>query len=368
MRRRPGNRNTDGSRRRPHPWRTAALWVGVSVMVVGCGEAGDGAGEGVRLAATDTILPGPAGPRPVSRMEPADFVGADGCAECHAAQYGPWEGSTHGRAGGEPSPDLLIAPFDGSPIRFSDGVVIPRVDADGAYQFVVRQDGFDERVMSVDGVVGGGHMLGGGTQGFFTRHVDGTIRFLPFDWSRAEGAWFCNTGTRAETGWVPVTPSMRLADCGDWPPIRVLGTEDRFSNCQGCHGSQIRVRFDADADGWTTSWTSLSVNCESCHGPAAEHVRRAESGDFGPDGLELGLESLTVQDKDASLQVCFQCHALKDVLTSFRAGGLPPAPGCESRDRRAPRVRGPAASRHPRILCPSQRTREGARSRPSCLP
>jgi tetratricopeptide (TPR) repeat protein len=248
-------------------------------------------------------------------MSPGDFAGADACAECHAEQYRPWAESTHGRAGGEPSAELVIAPFDGSPIRFADGVVIPRVDAGGAYQFVVRQDDFEERVMSVDGVVGGGHMLGGGTQGFFTRQADGTVRFLPFDWSRAEADWFCNTGTRADAGWVPITPSMRLADCGDWPPIRVLGTEDRFSNCQGCHGSQIRVRFEEEARGWSTSWTSLSVNCESCHGPAADHVRRAEAGDFGSEGVELGIASLTVQDKDASLQLCFQCHALKDVLT-----------------------------------------------------
>ncbi|MEJ2541903.1 MAG: tetratricopeptide repeat protein [Gemmatimonadota bacterium] len=243
-----------------------------------------------------------------------DFAGAGSCAECHATQHRSWASSTHGQAGGPPSRDLVIAPFDGSEIRFADGVVIPRVDPEGDYQFVVRQDGFDEQVMSVDGVVGGGHMLGGGTQGFFTEHVDGTVRFLPFDWSRAEAAWFCNTGTRAGDGWVPVTPEMRLADCGDWPPIRVLGTEDRFSNCQGCHGSQIRVRPASDGNGWSTSWTSLSVNCESCHGPAAEHVERARSGDFGGDGLDLALESLAVQDKDASLQVCFQCHAIKDVL------------------------------------------------------
>ena len=284
------------------------------VLLAACGDGGEVEGPGGDRIPDAAVFPAPATPHPVSRMSPEDFAGAESCAGCHADQYAAWARSTHGRAGGEPSSDVVIAPFDGSPIRFADGVVVPRVEGDGTYQFVIRQEGFDERVWSVDGVVGGGHMLGGGTQGFFTRHVDGTVRFLPFDWSRAEGAWFCNTGTRAGEGWVVVTPSMRLADCGDWPPIRVLGTEDRFSNCQGCHGSQIRVRFDPAASGWSTSWTSLSVNCESCHGPAADHVRRAEAGDFGPTGLDLGLASLTVQDKDASLQVCFQCHALKDVL------------------------------------------------------
>jgi len=210
---------------------------------------------------------------------------------------------------------VIIAPFDGSAIRFADGVVIPRVTPSGEYQFVVRQDGFPEAVIPVTGVVGGGHMLGGGTQGFFTSGEDGTVRFLAFDWSRHEERWFCNTGTRLDEGWVPVTPAMRLRDCGDWPPSRVLGTEARFTNCQGCHGSQILLGPDEPGRGWKTTYTSLSVNCESCHGPGRDHVERAGGEDFGPDGLDMGLASLTVQGKDESLSVCFRCHALKDVLT-----------------------------------------------------
>jgi tetratricopeptide (TPR) repeat protein len=157
-------------------------------------------------------------------------------------------------------------------------------------------------------------MLGGGTQGFFTRQEDGTVRFLAFDWSRHEGEWFCNTGTRLDQGWVPITEEMRLADCGDWPPVRVLGTEARFSNCQECHGSQIRLDLDRGQGSYRTTYTTLGVNCESCHGPAREHVDRARAEDFGSNGTEMGLASLTVMDKDASLDLCFRCHALKDVL------------------------------------------------------
>ncbi len=43
---------------------------------------------------------------------------------------------------------------------------------DGAYEFVVQQDGFEETTYRVDGVIGGAHMLGGGTQGFVSRLND----------------------------------------------------------------------------------------------------------------------------------------------------------------------------------------------------
>ncbi|NIP83598.1 MAG: hypothetical protein GWM90_31980, partial [Gemmatimonadetes bacterium] len=196
-------------------------------------------------------------------------------------------------------------------------MVRPTVQA-GAYVFHVDRRGA-RQTWTVDGVVGGGHMVGGGTQGFLTRADDGTVRFLPFDWSRTDGVWFCNTGTRPDTGWVPITRDMRLADCGDWPPRRIMGHHPRFANCQECHGSQIRVAFDSVARAYRTDWTTLTVNCESCHGPARRHVERMRAGDGGPD---IGLSSLAMLDTDASLRVCFRCHALKDAV---RPGWLPGA-------------------------------------------
>src|SRR5262245_53068466 len=54
------------------------------------------------------------------------FVGSQACANCHLAQFTRWQRSTHGRAGGTPSPDLVLAPFNGAPIRFANATVIPR--------------------------------------------------------------------------------------------------------------------------------------------------------------------------------------------------------------------------------------------------
>jgi len=118
----------------------------------------------------------------------------------------------------------VIADFDGTPIRFADAVVIPATK-NGVYTFTVRQPGQPDRVFRVDGVIGGGHMVGGGTQGFISRFPDGTLRFLPFDFIRKEGVWFCNTNSRSNTGYAKITTSMRLSACGDWPPVRVLGDQ-----------------------------------------------------------------------------------------------------------------------------------------------
>ena len=257
---------------------------------------------------------------PSSIVAHADFVGAARCASCHAAEYGAWARSTHGRAGGTPASGVVLAAFDGRPIRFRDAVVTPRVLAGGQYAFVVSQEGHSAQTLTVDGVVGGGHMAGGGTQGFVSRRTDGTMRFLPFELSRTPAGWFCNTGSRLGEGWQPVTADMPLAACGDWPPVRVLGDLPRFANCQGCHGSQIEARFDSITHRYATSITSLAINCESCHGPGRRHVELATSGQMARTA-DIGMRPLAALDKEQSLRVCYQCHALKDqVRPGYLAG------------------------------------------------
>jgi tetratricopeptide (TPR) repeat protein len=266
-------------------------------------------------------LPPPADTTPPHAPARSEFVGAERCASCHTAQYTAWRGSTHGKAGGTPGSVQVIAPFNGTAIRFRDAEVIP--SAGRGYTFTVRQAGRPDRVITVDGVVGGGHMVGGGTQAFVSRFPDGTWRLLPFDWSRQTATWFCNTASRADKGWVPITRDLALADCGDWPPERVLGDEPRFANCQGCHASQLDVRFDSASKQWNTTFASLAIDCESCHGPAKRHVdlmtAEASAGAKVSETLvrtaaDIGLVSLTTLDKDRSLGVCFQCHALKSQL------------------------------------------------------
>ncbi len=260
-----------------------------------------------------TVEPLPAaGPVPAQTELQADFVGSPRCASCHAPQYTAWQRSTHAKAGGAPSEARIIARFSGPPVRFSDAVVIPGRSGN-TLTFTVRRPGRPDHVFRVDGVVGAGHMVGGGTQGFVSRFPDGTLRFLPFDFIAKENTWFCNTNSRANRGWVPITPELSLADCGDWPPARVLGDELRFANCQSCHGSQIAVALDSTAHKYVSTYSSLAINCESCHGPGKRHIELLTSGEGARTG-DIGMSALATLSKDHSLGVCWQCHALKDQL------------------------------------------------------
>ena len=298
----------------------AAAVVAAIAFTLGARSRGRDLWGEVVTDATRAPLPAPHAAPGTASPRWEDFAGAAACADCHAEQSAAWARSTHGNAGGTPTPQRVIAPFDGTPIRFRDATVVPS-QTGGAYAFTVRRDGEDDVVLRVEAVIGGGHLRGGGTQAFVTRWADGTVRMLPFDFSRQARRWFCNTASRLDHGWVPITDSLPLAACGDWPPKRVLGDELRFDNCQSCHGSRIEVSLDTTAHAYRTRWASLAVDCESCHGPARAHAEAARAG--RPSTGAAAMRALATLDKDASLEVCFGCHATKATLAP---GQLPGAP------------------------------------------
>ena len=266
-------------------------------------------------------LPPPSPSRTLEQPTQEDFVGAATCGECHDAAYRKWLGSTHARAGGPPESDRLLAAFDGRQLNFRDAVVTPLRTAGGAYAFVVEQELWPADTVRVEAVVGGGHMVGGGTQSFFSRFPDGTVRFIPFDYHVGEGVWFCHTGNRAGGGWVPISRELSLWNCTDWPPTRAMGTGGGMVTCQECHGSQIEARFEGGEVPYRTRWTALAVNCESCHGPGGQHVAWARAGTLG-DSPDIGIAALYDLSVDGSLETCFRCHALKEDLgpTGFLPG------------------------------------------------
>lgn len=303
------------------PLAPRTLWILLAVVLLGALVALLTVWRPKRDAGVSSEpLPPPRATTVAATVTSDHFVGSASCAECHARESAAWRASTHARAGGSPGEVQLIAPFDGTPIRFRDAEVIPR-NAGGRPSFVVRQAGADDVVLPVDGVVGGGHMEGGGTQGFVTRNADGTLRFLPFDFSRHTGIWFCNTIGRGNNGWVPISPALPISACVDWPPVRVLGDEPRFSNCQSCHGSQIVVALDTARGGYRTRYASLGINCESCHGPARRHLALVRDTAAVRRG-DVGLAPLATLDKDASLGTCWSCHALKDRLRGGYLSGM----------------------------------------------
>lgn len=256
-------------------------------------------------------------PSKKQKIKLEDYAGAEACRDCHKEQYDLWKTSTHGLAGGTPDSVQIISNYD-SILKYGDAIVTPSFKNN--YKFQVELSGGQKLNYNVDAVVGGGHMIGGGTQTYFSKFPDGTFKFLPFDYSHTDSTWFSQI--KKNNTWIPVQDELFLAELSEWPPHRILGTNDNFANCQNCHGSQIQVTYNEKKKEFETKFTSLRINCESCHGPGKRHIEL-----MLPDSVakseEIGILSFATASKDESLNICFQCHAVKDqVQKNYLSGDL----------------------------------------------
>ena len=244
-----------------------------------------------------------------------DFVGADVCGGCHQQQYELWRDSTHGNAGGVPTRDNVIGDFDGTVLQFSDATVTLEIDDAARFLYHVDETGKARQTFKVAGFIGGGHMMGGGTQTSFTRYTDGSWRLLPFDYSRHSDVWFCDT--RIDGSWQPITSALSISACSFWPPANTFAR-----NCGNCHSSQMQSSFDTQSQQDQVRFMNLAINCESCHGPGRRHVELVRQPDWR-ERVDIGMEPLELLDKQGSVEVCFRCHAMTQKLASGFLPGKP---------------------------------------------
>ncbi|MGR8953471.1 MAG: multiheme c-type cytochrome, partial [Gammaproteobacteria bacterium] len=115
--------------------------------------------------------------------------------------------------------------------------------------------------------------------------------------------------------------------------------------CAECHSTNLKKGYDTETDSYKTTFSALNVSCESCHGPASQHIdwakrvrqRYAQDDD---KGLSVQLHSrwqdawrfpnpaarFAQRDRPAAealMNACWPCHARRSTLTEDRLPGLP---------------------------------------------
>lgn len=269
----------------------------------------------------------------------AGFVGTTTCAGCHAAEAAAWRGSDHAGAMAAATPAHVLGDFSG--VTVTDGRHTATFRRDGD-RFVIRTDGpggtvADFAVSETFGVEP--------LQQYLVLFPDGRRQALPWAWDsrpRAEG------GQR----WYHLMAQEAL-HAGD--PLHWTGRDQTWNfMCASCHSTGLQRGYDAARDRYDTSWTEISVGCESCHGPGAAHVAWAQAGaraDVADHGLSIALhdgsggawrfaegdprgiahwEGAARQATAAQVEICAPCHARARPIVAD------PLPGARFLDTYAP--------------------------------
>jgi predicted CXXCH cytochrome family protein len=242
------------------------------------------------------------------------YVSSDTCRACHPAQHDSWRRSYHSKMTQIADLELIQAPLEttvltgGSPPFDRDFRVEVRDDAMwvddvdfGLVSEAIQRDGVAPRPLPrlqgpVTMMTGSHHM-----QIYWVRNEQGIYRQVSWVWFIRDGRW------------VP-TEDVYLQ-----PPDGTLGMETSWAgNCIKCHSTGGQPWVKAVEDGHGTASTragELGIACESCHGPAQEHVAANMNparrylhhlDDQLPEPTIVNPSKLT---KQRSADVCARCHS-----------------------------------------------------------
>ena len=237
-----------------------------------------------------------------SPEQPQRFAGSSSCRECHEHFYKLWAPSHHG---------LAMQPYafartnlapQPTPIRVRDslfcadvskGVVVEN-GPQGAYRYTMLQ------------------AMGGKNVFYFLTPLDrGRLQVLPVAYDVRRHEWFD-------------TAASAMRHFESHPDEALHWTEPPYTfntSCFSCHVSQLTNNYNLAADTYHTTWGEPGINCESCHGPASEHIQSARAAPKGQPLKDPKLITFSSFTADQINSACGSCHArLYPITTSFVPG------------------------------------------------
>ncbi|MFZ5450811.1 MAG: tetratricopeptide repeat protein [Thermodesulfobacteriota bacterium] len=243
-----------------------------------------------------------------TRIKSPGYAGSGSCRECHERFYRLWAPSHHGLAMQPVTPEFLKTKVEPqkTPIAVKDRRY-QAIFRDGR-GFVREQGGPGEKSYPM------AHALGGKNVYYFLTPLDqGRLQVLPVAYDVRKKEWFNTTASMIRH----FAEGVRTEPVSWRDPLLTFNTA-----CHSCHVSQLATNYDLQSDTYHTVWAEPGINCETCHGPAAEHVRVCQEAPQGaiPKDLKIirGGRDFTVAQNNAT---CAPCHAkMIPLTTSFLPG------------------------------------------------
>jgi len=208
--------------------------------------------------------------------QPLAYVGSEVCAGCHQEEARFWRGSHHERAMDHATEKTVLGDFSGATFEHF-GVESRFFRRDG--KFMVETDGPDGKPAEFEIKYTFGISP---LQQYLIEFPDGRLQALPIAWdSRAKQ----EGGQR----WFHLYPDEKV-DHNDVLHWTRLNQNWNFM-CAECHSTGVKKNYDAQTDAFATTFSEISVGCETCHGQGSAHVAwaRAHPNWSAADKGDMGL-------------------------------------------------------------------------------
>jgi len=243
------------------------------------------------------------------RTESSETLYADSetCRACHEKFYQLWSPSHHGQAmqGVDSTFITTHLTFNNEEIKVQQYgfKAITRHDS----LFLVERQGNQTREYPAIHALGGKYIFY-----FLTPLEKGKLQVLPLAYDVKQHFWY-NTPASAVRHFVDPLEDEEL----DWHSFAYTFN----TSCHSCHVSQLSNVYNPENQTYHTTWREPGINCETCHGPSADHIRACKKA--GPEKVPEDLKIIITKkfSHEQHNSSCGSCHAkMRPLTASFPPG------------------------------------------------
>ena len=240
-----------------------------------------------------------------------EYVGSEACRDCHADRHRSWSQTFHRTMTQAATPDSVQGRFDNRALEFQ-GIVVRPIEHEGRFYFDYSDASTGRHInrSRIYRTVGSNRY-----QQYLTRlDDDETYVRLHYLWHNEDQRWvhmnaaFLGADNRSFDQHVAIWNQNCIFCHNTGVQPGLLNADDLRARARAGEPVDMAkdTRFDSEV-------AELGISCETCHGPGAEHVRRAD--DFWQrqamrllPGHDTSIVN-PVRDPVRGTQVCGQCHA-----------------------------------------------------------
>ena len=239
-------------------------------------------------------------PSSSQKINQAEFVGGKECISCHQREYELWKGSDHDNAMDIANDSTVLGDFNNVEVEFG-GKRHKFYKRDG--KFFVHTEGIGGEMDELQIT----HTFGvRPLQQYLIPFERGKYQCLPIAWDTENKKWFDMAGM------VYQPEELKPDSWFYW----TNQSQNWNGMCAECHSTNLQKNYDLEKDSFSTTWSDIDVNCESCHGPGSEHLDWAKLPEGARDydgnmGLVLKTSGRTSKQY---IEACAPCHSRR---TSF---------------------------------------------------
>ena len=218
------------------------------------------------------------------------YTGDEACIKCHQTEVDLWKGSHHDLAMQIANDETVLGDFNNAEATI-DGV---------QYLFFKKENDFLVRVSEIDGsekeykisYTFGVTPL----QQYLIDFNKGRKQVLRVTWDVINKKWYHQyKGDKIQPhDWLHWTETAQ-----NWNTM-----------CAECHSTNLKKNYNIEDDSFSTTYSSINVSCESCHGPAEKHLSWAEN-----PSEDKNTYILNATGQKEQLDQCATCHARRVKLT-----------------------------------------------------